>query len=580
VLAELTASPLVVRLHLTLMASAARAGVEGRGNKGVGSNMCEPFPPHCLDGRTLRSRAGIFDASMNDLKKAPVTKPKDGKDGKDGSGKNHVLLLAAIDELEDVPRLAQQPSEPALKEFLRVHQEQSALKASPGGKTREEALLYDVLRFALGTNRLDLVALNAPQPAKSPQEAKDLGLGFGGAVPPGSLLELPKHVLQFGILPGGAEAAFQARKAKEGSAFALHGAPLQCWYSIMRNGLRNLSNTALMTTGAACGPGIYLSTESQVSSGYCRGRQSSGWSGFPDQMEVLAVVEYLKGSTQQHHSAILTTKDETAVVLRYILVAIAQPFVSFRVGDLNIEKHYEALRSAVRPVLDESDCDEQLSLLRKVPLDPCGQAADPDSPRPGSVEVTAERQAARQKRDEDEYWDALVQKQHSGQASRLLMREVRNLTKMKEDGEAPFHIDMLGDSLYHWHVHLPLEAFPPDCPLRGGLAAFAAKTKTTPGVYFDVVFPSQYPFSPPFIRVIRPRFQFHTGHVTIGGSLCMELLTPSGWSPSFSFESVMVQIRAEMVAGNGQVDATRTDDYTEKEAKEAFNRVARQHGWM
>ena len=34
-----------------------------------------------------------------------------------------------------------------------------------------------------------------------------------------------------------------------------------------------------------------------------------------------------------------------------------------------------------------------------------------------------------------------------------------------------------------------------------------------------VVFNSNYPSSPPFIRVIRPRFQFHTGHVTIGQCL-------------------------------------------------------------
>jgi hypothetical protein len=31
------------------------------------------------------------------------------------------------------------------------------------------------------------------------------------------------------------------------------------------------------------------------------------------------------------------------------------------------------------------------------------------------------------------------------------------------------------------------------------------------------------------VRVIRPRFAFHTGHVTVGGSICIELLTSSGW---------------------------------------------------
>eukprot|EP01106_Pelomyxa_sp_JSP_P007313 TRINITY_DN2204_c0_g1_i12.p1 TRINITY_DN2204_c0_g1~~TRINITY_DN2204_c0_g1_i12.p1 ORF type:complete len:157 (+),score=26.62 TRINITY_DN2204_c0_g1_i12:478-948(+) len=34
-------------------------------------------------------------------------------------------------------------------------------------------------------------------------------------------------------------------------------------------------------------------------------------------------------------------------------------------------------------------------------------------------------------------------------------------------------------------------------------------------VELEMKFPSEYPFSPPFIRVVRPRFQFHTGHVCL-----------------------------------------------------------------
>jgi len=33
----------------------------------------------------------------------------------------------------------------------------------------------------------------------------------------------------------------------------------------------------------------------------------------------------------------------------------------------------------------------------------------------------------------------------------------------------------------------------------------------------------------------------------VGGSICMQLLTRSGWSAASSIESVLVQIRAEMV---------------------------------
>jgi len=75
-------------------------------------------------------------------------------------------------------------------------------------------------------------------------------------------------------------------------------------------------------------------------------------------------------------------------------------------------------------------------------------------------------------------------------------------------------------------------------------------------------FPKDYPMNPPFVRVIRPRFKFltgsysnmlvlsilytlacayknlsaSTGHITIGGSICMQMLTRSGWSPSNDIE--------------------------------------------
>lgn len=76
------------------------------------------------------------------------------------------------------------------------------------------------------------------------------------------------------------------------------------------------------------------------------------------------------------------------------------------------------------------------------------------------------------------------------------------------------------------------------------------------------------------------RFQFHTGHITIGGSICMELLTPSGWRPTNDIESVIIQIRSEMIAGGARIDFSQDYPYSAVEAKAAFTRVAHQHGWM
>jgi hypothetical protein len=49
------------------------------------------------------------------------------------------------------------------------------------------------------------------------------------------------------------ERAFQEAKRTHGSVFQWHGSALENYYSILRNGLMNLSNTHLMTAGAAYG---------------------------------------------------------------------------------------------------------------------------------------------------------------------------------------------------------------------------------------------------------------------------------------------------------------------------------------
>ena len=80
-------------------------------------------------------------------------------------------------------------------------------------------------------------------------------------------------------------------------------------------------------------------------------------------------------------------------------------------------------------------------------------------------------------------------------------------------------------------------------------------SSTQPVVEMEMKFPKDYPMSPPFVRIVRPRFQFltgkrlslmdplhlllslsYTGHVTVGGSICMQMLTRSGWSPSNDIE--------------------------------------------
>ena len=73
-------------------------------------------------------------------------------------------------------------------------------------------------------------------------------------------------------------------------------------------------------------------------------------------------------------------------------------------------------------------------------------------------------------------------------------------------------------------------------------------------VELEMSFPEQYPFSPPFVRVVRPRFKRQTGFV-MNGALCMELLTSDGWNPVNDIESVIVSIRSLLVVGEGRLEA-------------------------
>ncbi|KAJ3084710.1 hypothetical protein HK102_000579, partial [Quaeritorhiza haematococci] len=116
-----------------------------------------------------------------------------------------------------------------------------------------------------------------------------------------------------------------------------------------------------------------------------------------------------------------------------------------------------------------------------------------------------------------------------------------------------------------------------------------AKGMDKEGVSLEVRFSEDYPLAPPYIRVVKPRFlQFMYGgggHVTAGGSICMDLLTMSGWSPAYNLEAVLVHVRTAISSTEpkpARLDTVRSwnEPYSPYEAIDAFVRVANQHGWQ
>ncbi|KGO71272.1 Ubiquitin-conjugating enzyme, E2 [Penicillium italicum] len=170
-------------------------------------------------------------------------------------------------------------------------------------------------------------------------------------------------------------------------------------------------------------------------------------------------------------------------------------------------------------------------------------------------------------------------------ATQILQQHLRATIKIQDRvplHELGWYVDpSLITTVYQWVVEL--HTFDPSLPLAQDLEAINQKS-----VVMELRFPPQFPMDPPLVRVIRPRFlEFAAGgggHVTAGGSMCMELLTHSGWLPTASIESVLLQVR--MAITNTEPRPARLNlnarqrDYSVGEAVEAYRRVALAHGWQ
>ena len=171
----------------------------------------------------------------------------------------------------------------------------------------------------------------------------------------------------------------------------------------------------------------------------------------------------------------------------------------------------------------------------------------------------------------------------STSATKLLQKHLQAILKVQQKEnltELGWYIDPnLTGNLYQWIVEL--HSFEPTLPLAKDLKACHLAS-----IILEVRFPQNFPMSPPFVRVIRPRFMEFAagggGHVTSGGAMCMELLTSSGWSPVASMESVLLQVRMAICTTEpypARLKMGSQKDYSVGEAISAFKRACRHHGW-
>ena len=155
-----------------------------------------------------------------------------------------------------------------------------------------------------------------------------------------------------------------------------------------------------------------------------------------------------------------------------------------------------------------------------------------------------------------------------------LIMMINNNTIIKETG-INIKCELLDDNIHNWSILFNKSNIPSDHKLFKQLIDFNIED-----IELEVLFPERYPISPPFMRIKKPRFKYRTGHITLGGSICMELLTTQGWLPSMTMKKLLLQINMLFIDGEAELDLNKWNvEYSLSEAKTAFSRMIRTHGW-
>lgn len=161
--------------------------------------------------------------------------------------------------------------------------------------------------------------------------------------------------------------------------------------------------------------------------------------------------------------------------------------------------------------------------------------------------------------------------------ARRLMKEFKDLQKLQNSRPDPvFTVELVDDNLFEWHVRI--YKLDPESDLGNDMKELGISY-----ILLHLIFPENFPFAPPFMRVISPRIE--KGFVMEGGAICMELLTPRGWASAYTVEAVIMQFAASVVKGQGRIQRKTKGSkvFSKRSAEESFRSLVKTHekyGWV
>lgn len=437
--------------------------------------------------------------------------------------------------------------------------------------------------------------------------------------------------LQFRFVQGsperelGFQQALQAVQTQPKSILAWHGSALGNWHSITRAGL-NFDRTV---NGRAYGNGVYFSRQFDVSQGYSCGVPTNCWPNSVLQVEAAMSLNELVNLPEQYVASsnyCYVVTDLRWIQCRYLFVRpkslprkttavpssagpkeeefvqdakyaatgvaggrlfVPRSAIPSAQGNDRKQPQSDDLQTATGHSGDteDEDSDDREFLLADEDDDDDGHRVMSPTKKMGYILDTSKTDFRPGSLDLNTLPKLAPPSYATSQAQKMIGREIAKLQALQST--SPIHklgwfidFDQV-TNMFHWIVEL--HSFEPSLPL-----AVEMKKRGVTSIVLELRFGREFPLSPPFVRVIRPRFvpffQGGGGNVTAGGTMCMELLTNSGWSPVSSLEGVLLQVR--LALGNTEPRPARLEisqrqqDYGIGEALEAYRRAATTHQWQ
>ena len=160
-------------------------------------------------------------------------------------------------------------------------------------------------------------------------------------------------------------------------------------------------------------------------------------------------------------------------------------------------------------------------------------------------------------------------------SNKRIMAELRQISK-PQVREGGLSVEPEEDNMMIWNAYMHTDGFDKTETLTKNLIANGISH-----IHLELRFPDRYPYEPPFVRVVSPRFKFRTGHITVNGAICHELLSHQSWLATCKVENLLVDIRCNILEGEAELDTDRySETYSFEGAKVDYDRVMRSHGWL